>query len=81
MGTNDGITVIIGPDGNILKFAPPFQQYVLTGEIYAQSGKTPLMIWGIKPILAAFFCMLLWAWWLQKKANLPVFARRYSSLR
>jgi apolipoprotein N-acyltransferase len=81
MSTNDGITVIIGPDGNILKFAPPFQPYVLTGKIYAQSGKTPLMIWGIRPILVLLFLLLVWAWWLQKKVSIPVFAKRYSTLR
>ncbi|TAK78869.1 MAG: hypothetical protein EPO11_00830 [Gammaproteobacteria bacterium] len=49
--SNDGITAIIGPDGNIVSAAPPHETFVLTGSIQPMIGLTPWMRNGTDPIL------------------------------
>ncbi|MFZ0551995.1 MAG: apolipoprotein N-acyltransferase, partial [Steroidobacteraceae bacterium] len=41
VATNDGISAVIGPRGEILASAPPFQQYVLRSSITPMAGITP----------------------------------------
>jgi len=41
VATNDGISAIIGPRGEILASAPPFQQYVLRSSVTPRAGLTP----------------------------------------
>jgi apolipoprotein N-acyltransferase len=44
--TNNGITAIINPQGEIVKALPPYQSGVLSGEIMHYSGETPWMRFG-----------------------------------
>lgn len=41
--TDNGITAIINPQGNIVSALPQFTEAVLTGSVYAMTGVTPLM--------------------------------------
>jgi apolipoprotein N-acyltransferase len=41
VATNDGISAIIGPHGEILASAPPFQSYVLRSSVTPRAGLTP----------------------------------------
>ncbi len=56
-GTNNGISAIIGPDGEIQNQTSQFVRTVLTGEVYALGGRTPFSYFGSLPILLA--CGLL----------------------
>ena len=49
--TNNGVTAIIGPDGSVIKRLPQFTRGVLTGEVYARRGLTPVMQYGTLPAL------------------------------
>ena len=49
--TNDGITALIGPHGDIIKTIPRYKQGVLEGELSAMSGQTPFMRFGSWPVL------------------------------
>lgn len=46
ISTNTGITAIIKPNGQIQAQAPVFQEYVLTGKVFASSGGTPWTKFG-----------------------------------
>ena len=50
-GTNNGISAIIGPDGEIQSQTKQFVRTVLTGEIYALGGRTPFSYFGSIPVL------------------------------
>ncbi|HEV7136042.1 MAG TPA: apolipoprotein N-acyltransferase [Steroidobacteraceae bacterium] len=41
VASNDGISAIIGPYGELLASAPPFQQYVLRSSVTPRAGLTP----------------------------------------
>ncbi len=71
MATNDAITAIISPTGQALQFAPPFQQFVLTGKIQAMVGSTPWVIIGIYPILALLLLLLIIAFIYQYPPHFP----------
>ena len=56
--TNSGMTAIISPQGQILKFLKPYQTGVLTGEVYSMKNQTPWMQAGIYPLLLLIFLMV-----------------------
>ena len=41
VATNDGISAVIGPRGEVLSSAPPFQSYVLRSSVTPRAGLTP----------------------------------------
>ena len=68
--TNTGMTAIIGPDGKIISQLPSFEQGVLTGEIYARKGYTPVAQYGtLAPILFSCFMVLLCSFWSARKSH------------
>lgn len=60
MATNDAITAIINAKGKVVKFAPPFKEFVLTGQFQPMVGSTPLIVMGIYPCLSGLFILLIW---------------------
>ncbi|OGT56305.1 MAG: apolipoprotein N-acyltransferase [Gammaproteobacteria bacterium RIFCSPHIGHO2_12_FULL_43_28] len=56
---NDGITAIIGPDGNIEESVPPHEMAVLSGTVERMGGSTPWMRTGMDPILFIMLCLFL----------------------
>jgi len=50
-GTNNGISAIIEPNGQIQNQTEQFVRTVLTGEIYALGGRTPFSYFGSMPVL------------------------------
>jgi apolipoprotein N-acyltransferase len=67
--TNTGITAIIDPQGNIQTRIPQDQVGVLRGYIYAMEGMTPLMYYGIYPILGLLLARLVLTALRQRKRN------------
>lgn len=67
VATNDGLTAIIGPKGELIKTAPRFQVAVLNGEIYDVEGNTPINIIGITPIIILLMLLFIVAILLDKK--------------
>lgn len=55
--TNNGISGIIDPKGNVLAQGGRFTREVLTGEVHAARGSTPFMLFGSRPTV--LFCLLL----------------------
>ncbi|WP_020409694.1 apolipoprotein N-acyltransferase [Hahella ganghwensis] len=55
--TNNGITAIIDPFGNITSRAPQFEKTILTGQAALRKGETPFVITGSWPTLT--LCVLL----------------------
>jgi apolipoprotein N-acyltransferase len=69
--TNNGITAIINPQGEISARVPSFEQHILKSVVYAYQGLTPVTRYGTLPpiILSALILLLLWR--LPRK-HLPV---------
>lgn len=58
--TNNGITDIITPKGQILAIFPAFKSGVLQGDVYAVTGQTPWLRFGLMPLFLLFFmCLVL----------------------
>jgi len=55
--TNNGITVLIDPYGQITEQIPQFEQAVLYGEVTPMQGLTPYLRWRSWPLIAV--CVLL----------------------
>lgn len=69
IGTNDGLTAIISPQGQILNEAPPYIPTVLTGTVTAMNGCTPFIYLGVNSIVGFFAILFILGW---------VFECRYS---
>lgn len=67
--SNDGITAIIGPTGNIEAAAPPYQYFVLNGTVQPTIGLTPWMRNGMDPLLVLMLIFLFLTKRLDKKVN------------
>ena len=50
-GTNNGVTAIIEPNGNVVSQLPQFEQGVLMGEVRAMVGQTPYSRWLDSPVV------------------------------
>ncbi len=57
---NDGITALIGPQGQIVAQLPGFEQAVLKGEVIPMSGLTPYARWGNYPVIIVAAGLLAW---------------------
>ena len=63
--TNNGITVLIDPYGQITEQIPQFEQAVLYGEVTPMQGLTPYLRWRSWPLTAV--CVLLLGWALIRR--------------
>ncbi len=59
--SNNGITAILTPEGQIQSSVPPFQAVVLTDNVQPMQGKTPWHSFGMTPILSLILLMLFGA--------------------
>ncbi|MBO3275223.1 apolipoprotein N-acyltransferase [Pseudomonas schmalbachii] len=59
-GTNNGITALIDPQGNLATQIPQFQRGVLHGEVTPMQGLTPYLQWRIWPLAALSLILLVW---------------------
>jgi len=50
--TNNGVTALINPFGQITQQIPQFEQKVLYGQVQPMQGQTPWLKWGNWPLLA-----------------------------
>ncbi|ORU89706.1 MAG: apolipoprotein N-acyltransferase [Cycloclasticus sp. symbiont of Poecilosclerida sp. M] len=57
--TNTGLTAIVGPKGELLKQAPMFKRFALTGSLTPMKGATPFVAGGWWLVLALNFVVLL----------------------
>jgi len=66
--TNDGITSVINPKGQIIASSPRFQAAVLKSNIFLMKGNTPWVVWGHNYIivLLAFMGVFVWLWRLNR---------------
>ena len=69
VATNNGITAIINPQGQIIKQAPKFIRTVLSGEVYAMTGATPIVVCGIYPFLLLCFLLLMFGLILDRRLH------------
>jgi apolipoprotein N-acyltransferase len=72
VATNDGISAVIGPRGEVLASAPPFEQYVLRSSVTPRAGLTPFARvgnWLIVSLAALGLAVSLWAGWLRRRAG------------
>lgn len=60
--TNNGVTSIISPTGQIIKQLPQFKRAVLTGSVREMRGETPWMRFGLLPIWMLIILMLTWVY-------------------
>lgn len=56
--TNNGLTALINPLGEITNQAPAYQKAVLKGEIEERSGVTPYQQTGVLPVLLISFVLM-----------------------
>lgn len=58
--TNNGVTVLIDPQGRITERVPAFEEQVLYGEVTPMQGLTPYLRWRSWPLIAV--CLMLLGW-------------------
>lgn len=72
VATNDGISAIIGPRGEVLASAPPFQPYVLRSSVTPRAGLTPFARvgnWLIVSLAGLGLAGALWAGIVRRRAG------------
>lgn len=72
VATNDGISAVIGPNGEILASAPPFQSYVLRSSVTPRAGLTPFARvgnWLIVSLGALGLAAALWIGALRRRTG------------
>ena len=58
--TNNGVTALIDPHGQITQQIPQFKQGIMYGEVTPMQGLTPYLRWKSMPML--FVCLALFGW-------------------
>lgn len=66
--SNDGITAIIGPDGDVKSALPAHEAGVLNGTVQPMQGLTPWMSHGIDAVLMVLIISLITAWRSNRRA-------------
>jgi apolipoprotein N-acyltransferase len=72
IASNDGISAVLGPRGEILALAPPYQQYVLRSSVTPRAGLTPFARvgnWLIVSLAALGLAGALWIGALRRRAG------------
>lgn len=59
--TNNGVTVLIDPQGRIVEQIPAFEEAVLYGEVTPMRGLTPYLQWRSWPLILLCAALLIWA--------------------
>lgn len=67
--TNNGLTAIIDPYGDITEQAPDYQQAVLSGSVENRSGTTPYQKYGVAPVLLFSLMLVALCFIRRKKGN------------
>lgn len=70
VSTNNGVTAIIDEHGNVVNKLPQFTTGVLTGEIIARHGQTPLLIIKNTTVITLLWLALILAYWLRHHKTL-----------
>ncbi len=63
--TNNGVTVLIDPRGQITERIPAFKEAVLYGEVTPMQGLTPYLRWRSWPLIV--ICALLLGWGMLRR--------------
>jgi len=62
--TTNGISALIGYQGDLEAKTAQFEQAVLTGDIQPRQGATPYVRWGQWPLLLlSLFMLMMWAYY------------------
>ncbi len=56
--TNNGVSALIDPQGQLQQRSEQFVQTVVRGEVTPRQGSTPFMHWGSAPVIG--LCLLAW---------------------
>lgn len=64
---NDGITAVVGPQGDIVARLPQFQEAVLRAEVKPMTGVTPYVRFGNYPVVIGAGVLLMLAIWRRRQ--------------
>ena len=78
---NDGISAVIGPQGDIVARLPQFQEAVLRADVRPMQGLTPYARLGNYPVVSAAALLLLWAVWRRRRGASDVLKACFESQR
>ncbi|GGK65596.1 apolipoprotein N-acyltransferase [Amphritea balenae] len=75
--TNNGVTALVNPQGQVTATIPQYQTGVLVGSVQPMSGQTPYQTFGIEPLQILIGLMLIFAFFT--RGSLPGY--RFSGLK
>ena len=67
--TNNGVTAVITPNGDIQAELPQFTRSVLNTEVTPTSGLTPYARWSNWPMWALVTLFIILAYFIKRKEN------------